>query len=128
MVERAAYRGRVDLTLELPRSVLLALWLGGDGAGRDALNDAVQSDDEPHTVRYEPAGADPLRDDLTTQPFASLLDAVEPGPRDAATVLPAPGDLGATPARPCCCAPRTRAWWRCRWSNGSAPTSIRVTW
>jgi len=88
----------VDLTLELPRSVLLALWLGGDGVGRDALNDAVQSDDEPHTVRYEPAGADPLRDDLTTQPFASLLDAVEPGPRDAATVLPAPGDLGATPA------------------------------
>ena len=27
-----------------------------------------------------------------------VLDALEPGPRQTATVLPAPGDLGATPA------------------------------
>jgi hypothetical protein len=91
----------VDPTLELPRSVLLALWLGAadePGADRATLVDAVASDDEPHSVRYGPSDADPLRDDLSPQPFATLLDAVEPGPRDAATVLPAPGDLGATPA------------------------------
>lgn len=88
----------MDIALEIPRSVLLALWLGGDGVGRGPLLEAVQSDDEPHTVRYEPTAHDPLRDDLTTQPLTSLLDALEPGPRETATVLPAPGDIGATPA------------------------------
>ena len=88
----------MDVALELPRSVLLALWLGGDGAGRGPLLNAVQSDDEPHTVRYEPAADDPVRDDVTTEPLTSFLDALEPGPRETATVLPAPGDLGATPA------------------------------
>ena len=29
-----SYRGPVDLTLELPRSVLLALWLADDGTDR----------------------------------------------------------------------------------------------
>ncbi len=93
-----SYLCRVDIALELPRSVLLALWLGGDGVGRGPLLSAVQSDDEPHTVRYEPGSNDPVRDDVTTEPLSSLLDAVEPGPRETATVLPAPGDLGATPA------------------------------
>ena len=95
---RTPYRGRVDVALELPRSVLLALWLGGDGIGRGPLLSAVQSDDEPHTIRYVPGSNDPVRDDVTTEPLSSLLDVLEPGPRDTAAVLPAPGDLGATPA------------------------------
>ena len=93
-----SYLCRMEIALELTRSVLLALWLGGDGAGRGPLLHAVQSDDEPHLVRFEPTADEPVRDDLTTRPLSALLDVLEPGPRETATVLPAPGDLGATPA------------------------------
>ena len=92
------YRGAVDLTLELPRSVLLALWLADDSASRAALVGAVQDDDEPHTVRRLPAADEPSRDDLTDEPLSALLDACAALPRDVATVLPVPGDPGATPA------------------------------
>lgn len=92
------YRGPVDLTLELPRSVMLALWLADDSTDRAALVSAVQADDEPHTVQRRPAADDPLRDDVTDEPLGALLDACDGTPRDVATVLPVPGDPGATPA------------------------------
>lgn len=88
----------VDLILELPRSVLLALWLSDDKADRSVLVDAVQSDDEPHTVQRRPAADDPLRDDITDEPLGTLLDACAGSPRDVAAVLPVPGDPGPTPA------------------------------
>ena len=93
-----SYGGPVDLTLDLPRSVLLALWLADDRADRSVLVDAVQSDDEPHTVQRRPAADEPLRDDLTDEPLGTLLDACAGSPRDVAAVLPVPGDPGATPA------------------------------
>ena len=93
-----SYRGPVDLTLELPRSVLLALWLADDSTDRSVLVRAVQSDDEPHSVQRRPAADEPPRDDVTDEPLSTLLDACDGSPRDVATVLPVPGDPGATPA------------------------------
>lgn len=64
--------------LELPRSVLLALWLQGDA--RHAAS-VVAGDDEPHDVtggRY--ANLDELLDDLAERAW------------DVTAVLPAPGD------------------------------------
>jgi hypothetical protein len=81
--------------LTLPRSVLLALWAGQLGAGSGPLQealDAVQGEDEPHTVRLG-EGADPSDEGL-----AGLLAAWCSGRRDVAAVLPAPGDLAGVPA------------------------------
>ncbi|MEZ0449102.1 hypothetical protein [Cellulomonas sp. ICMP 17802] len=88
----------MDLVLELPRSVLLALWLAADTPDRAVLVDALQSDDEPHTVQRRPAADDPVRDDVDEEPLGALLDACGGTPRDVAIVLPVPGDPGATPA------------------------------
>ncbi|GAA2728054.1 hypothetical protein [Cellulomonas aerilata] len=81
--------------LTLPRSVLLALWVERVGAGSGPLQsalDAVQGEDEPHTVRLG-EGADASGEGL-----AGLLAAWCSGPRDVAAVLPAPGDLTGVPA------------------------------
>jgi hypothetical protein len=88
----------VDATedlLTLPRSVLLALWAQRVGAGSGPLQtalDAVQGQDEPHTVRLGD-GAAPSGEGLP-----GLLAAWGSGPRDVAAVLPAPGDLAGVPA------------------------------
>ncbi|OJV80394.1 MAG: hypothetical protein BGO37_03265 [Cellulomonas sp. 73-92] len=66
-------------TLELPRSVILALWLQAGGSRRAAS--VVVGDDEPHEVaggRY--ADLDDLIDDIGERTW------------DVAAVLPAPGD------------------------------------
>jgi hypothetical protein len=88
----------VDETLDLlalPRSVLLALWLQGVGAGAGPLQRAlaaVQGDDEPHAVTAaEEVG-------LVGDGLAGLLATWASGPRDVAAVLPAPGDLAGVPA------------------------------
>ncbi len=79
-------------TLDLPRSVLLALWLAQDGVDRTALARAVQADDEPHTVRAAVDG-----DDHVDGPLSLLLDVCGPGARDVAALVPAPGDASAAP-------------------------------
>jgi hypothetical protein len=81
--------------LALPRSVLLALWAGQVGAGSGPLQealDAVQGDDEPHTVRLGEAA------DVSDEGLAGLLAAWGSGPREVAAVLPVPGDLAGVPA------------------------------
>ncbi|WP_456817286.1 hypothetical protein [Cellulomonas sp. URHB0016] len=80
----------MDRTLELPRSVLLALWLSEPDADRPALLRAVQADDEPHTVRGD--------DDETPGPLARLLDRCGDRPRDVAAAVPAAGDPASVPA------------------------------
>lgn len=81
--------------LEPPRSILLALWLHGVGAGavpvRAAVR-AVQGDDEPHTV----TGADDLVEPGGT--LDALVAAWAVGDRAAAAVLPVPGDPSGTPS------------------------------
>ena len=83
----------MDDLLDLPRSVLLALWLAPDPAGtrpdRDALLHAVQGDDEPHDVVQDGGPTTPLRD---------AIDAWTTGPLDVAALVLAPGDAGAAPA------------------------------
>ncbi|MBO9556116.1 hypothetical protein [Cellulomonas sp.] len=79
----------MDATLELPRSVLLALWLSEPAADRGALLRAVQGDDEPHTVLD---GEDP------PGPLSRLLEACRDQPRDVAAAVPSPGDPAAVPA------------------------------
>lgn len=87
------YGGGVT-TLDLPRSVVLALWLAQDGVDRAAMARAVQVDDEPHTVRATVDGTEHL-----DGPLSLLLDVCGPGPRDVAALVPAPGDAsGAPPA------------------------------
>jgi hypothetical protein len=71
--------------------VLLALWLSAPEPDRERLLDAVQADDEPHTVRGDDQ-------DAPTRPLAALVDACDGLPRDVAVTVPAPGDLGGTPA------------------------------
>lgn len=81
--------------LALPRSVLLALWLEGVGSAaaplQDAL-DAVQDEDEPHTVMgppdFGPAGGH----------LADLIAAWATGPRQVCAALPVPGDVTGVPA------------------------------
>lgn len=82
---RVTYRGSVPL-LELPRSVLLALWLGAGRPAASATAAAVQGDDEPHTVR---TGAE-------TVALATWLAATSPD--EICAPLPAPGEPG--PVRP----------------------------
>jgi len=83
----------VDDLLDLPRSVLLALWLAPDPGGahpdRDALLRAVQGDDEPHEV---------ARDGEPETTLREALDAWTSGPLDVAALVLAPGDAGAAPA------------------------------
>jgi hypothetical protein len=81
--------------LALPRSVLLALWVQRVGAGAQPLQSAVravQGDDEPHSISGEAevtAAGGGLPD---------LLAAWASGPREAAALLPAPGDVAGVPA------------------------------
>lgn len=93
--------------LELPRSVLLALWLREPGAGAGPVAqvlDAVQGDDEPHLVVTVPGAGDgpsvaPGDSGPDTGPtLADLVAAWASGPREVAAVLPAPGDPAGTPA------------------------------
>lgn len=72
--------------LDLPRSVLLALWLvaSDDGA---ALRDAVQADDEPHTVTSE---GERLGLDAWLAWLGGRVDEV-------AVLLPVPGEPVAAP-------------------------------
>ena len=82
--------------IELPRSVLLALWLQRVGAGAEPLHRAVravQGDDEPHTVTDGDEALVPGAENLP-----DLLAAWASGPREAAAVLPAPGDVAGVPA------------------------------
>ncbi|GIG41004.1 hypothetical protein [Cellulomonas phragmiteti] len=72
--------------LDLPRSVLLALWLASS-AGPDAAVTAVQADDEPHTVEADGESL-PMRDWVRW--FAGPVDEV-------AVVLPVPGEPVAAP-------------------------------
>ena len=75
----------------LPRSALLALWLGAEQAAPGVVVRCVQDDDEPHTVTGLPgtAGAASLKD------LAALWSA---GPREVIALLPAPGDPAGVPA------------------------------
>lgn len=79
--------------LELPRSVLLALWLAPDPSGartdRAALLRAVQGDDEPHEV---------VVGDDSPVPLGDAIDGWLGGPIDVAALVLAPGDAGAAPA------------------------------
>jgi hypothetical protein len=83
----------VDDLLDLPRSVLLALWLSPDPAGRRpdraAMLRAVQGDDEPHDV---------VSDDAPETSLADAIDEWTSGPLDIAALVLAPGDAGAAPA------------------------------
>ena len=81
--------------LALPRSVLLALWLEGEGSGREHARRAVrsiQSDDEPHTVE----GAEGVVPDGAT--LEELVTVWTPGAQ-AAALLPVPGDVSGLPQR-----------------------------
>lgn len=76
-------------SLTLPRSVLLALWVQlvahGSGPLERAVH-AVQGDDEPHTVTGEVSGN-----------LADLVAAWAGGAREAAALLPVPGDVAGVP-------------------------------
>lgn len=89
-----------DDLLTLPRSVLLALWLQGADAGPVRRTvDAVQGDDEPHVVATARTSGDP--DAPGAVPDGATLDelvmAWGSGPRDAAALLPVPGDVSGLP-------------------------------
>lgn len=78
--------------LALPRSVLLALWLHGDGPGPvGRAVDAVQGQDEPHAVVGVP---DVVADGGSLE---DLVAAWTRGPRQAAALLPVPGDVSGLP-------------------------------
>ena len=73
-------------SLDVPRSVLLALWLAAaDGA--DALCAAVQDEDEPHTVVTD---GEPLA-------LREWLGWLGPSVDEVAVVLPVPGEPVAAP-------------------------------
>lgn len=89
----------MDHALDLPRSVLLALWLAEPGPGAGPVQrtlDAVQGDDEPH--RVEVVGATPPGLGEEGAMLADLVAAWASGPRTVAAVLPAPGDPAGVPA------------------------------
>ncbi|MEN0129495.1 MAG: hypothetical protein AAGC49_08640 [Brevundimonas sp.] len=82
----------MEAALDLPRSVLLALWLGagqGVGPARAVRLHAVQGDDEPHDV-VEGDGA-PTR-------LEDAIDEWTLGPVEVTALVLAPGDAGAAPA------------------------------
>lgn len=77
---------------DLPRSVLLALWLDArpsDGRALDRALRAVQRDDEPHTVSGWADTEVSLRD---------AMSAWSRHPIVSAALLPAPGDVAGVPA------------------------------
>lgn len=82
--------------LDLPRSVLLALWLQRVGAGAGPVRRlvaAVQGDDEPHDVVGAPlpaADGEPATLDALVAAWAS-------GERRTAALLPVPGDVSGLP-------------------------------
>lgn len=85
-----------DDLLDLPRSVVLALWARHVGAGAGPLEHAVRAvegDDEPHEVEGAPG-----HDDGAPASLAALLADWSSGPRTVAAVLPAPGDPSGAPA------------------------------
>ncbi|MEN5072224.1 hypothetical protein ABE437_00260 [Isoptericola cucumis] len=86
----------------LPRSVVLALWLGSVGAAPGVVVRSVQDDDEPHTVTGLPlAGPGHATADDATLDDATLKDlaaAWSDGPREVCALLPAPGDPAGVPA------------------------------
>lgn len=84
------YSSAVDTDQDLPRSVLLALWLQGIGDTSDAVKSVV-GDDEPHTVEGLPGFADGTNLD-------TLFTAWTTGPREVCALLPAPGDPAGVPA------------------------------
>src|SRR5699024_3539660 len=82
----AAYRGAVAPALDLPRSVLLALWLTSSGEP-DHLVAAVQADDEPHAVEVD---GEPVAMRDWVRWLGAPVDEV-------AVVLPVPGEPVAVP-------------------------------
>ncbi|MFI2102615.1 hypothetical protein ACH436_04945 [Isoptericola sp. NPDC019693] len=83
----------------LPRSVVLALWLATAGAAPGVVVRSVQGDDEPHGVVGLPGrdeGAAAVGGDDAG--LRDLVTAWLDGPREVCALLPAPGDLGGTPA------------------------------
>ncbi|GAA1869053.1 hypothetical protein [Myceligenerans crystallogenes] len=81
---------------DLPRSVVLALWLRGAGGTTDMPDAAdaaacVEGDDEPHRVHGLPGVGDGT--DLGT-----LVTTWTAGPRTVAALLPSPGDPAGVPA------------------------------
>ena len=78
--------------LTLPRSVHLALWLAGPGpVPVRRVVEAVQGEDEPHTVSSSPP---PLAEPV---PLAEVVGVWGGTPRVTAAVLPVPGDVSGLP-------------------------------
>jgi len=75
----------------LPRSAVLALWLGAEQAAPGVVVRCVQDDDEPHTVTGLPGTAG----DASLKELAALWST---GPRTVIALLPAPGDPAGVPA------------------------------
>lgn len=92
-----AYPGRV---LDLPRSVLLALWgtavLEGR-ADRDRAVAVVTGQDEPHTVVGEDQ---PVSASLRGPGLHDLLEHLQDRARSVRALLPAPGDVLGLPPVP----------------------------
>ncbi len=76
----------------LPRSVVLALWLGTQRPAPGVVARCVQDDDEPHTVTGLP-GHDTIGTGLR-----DLTGSWGTGPREVVALLPAPGDPAGVPA------------------------------
>jgi hypothetical protein len=78
---------------DLPRSVVLALWLGSVGAAPGVVARSVCGEDEPHTV----TGLDdaPGTDGTGLRDLAAAWGA---GPREVVALLPVAGDPAGVPA------------------------------
>jgi len=94
----------VHEALDLPRSVLLALWLASPEPDHGTLVDALQADDEPHAVRAVDSATgvgaalrEPAAPGARAGSLAALVGVLDGLPREVAVTVPAPGDLGATP-------------------------------
>ncbi|QGQ19523.1 hypothetical protein GC089_10135 [Cellulomonas sp. JZ18] len=85
--------------LELPRSVLLALWLSAPGDPRRATL-AVQGEDEPHVVRRGDDDVVPLVQWLTDSAAATEVGVALPVPGEPVAVPP-PASGEATEAGEC---------------------------
>lgn len=81
-------------TNDLPRSVVLALWLGCVGAAPGVVARSVSGDDEPHTV----AGLPDAASDAGPAGIRELAASWGTGPREVVALLPAPGDPAGVPA------------------------------
>ncbi len=91
--------GRVAPALDLPRSVLLALWLSSPGEPRRATL-AVQGADEPHVVRRGDDDVVPLVQWLTDSPAPTEVGVALPVPGEPVAVPP-PASGDATAAGEC---------------------------